>query len=236
MKRYWFQLAAACFLVVLPGSRAVAVDAPAIAAVDAAKLLPAPPSGNSAETKEEIVLLLRLQEQRTETDVARTNAEAKLSMSAFEPIFGDWFTAEKLPETDKFFKQMHKDSKAVSDTAKRYFGRARPGVVEPRLNPSLKPDDEPSYPSGHATRGIIYAIVLSEIAPDKKDALLERGREIGWDRVIAGVHYPSDVAAGRTLGQALAQRWLADADFQRQLQLVRKEIEAARPRQEAPVR
>jgi acid phosphatase (class A) len=68
----------------------------------------------------------------------------------------------------------------------------------------------PSYPSGHATRGLAYAAVLAELVPERREALLERGRQVGVDRVIGGVHWPSDIEAGQRLGAALVEIWLAD--------------------------
>jgi acid phosphatase (class A) len=53
---------------------------------------------------------------------------------------------------------------------------------------------------------------------------LKRGQEIGWDRVIAGVHFPSDVYAGRVLGQTLAQAMLKSPDFQRRLTQAKAEF------------
>ena len=196
--------------------------------VDAVKLLPAPPSAGSVETQEELKLLRRLQKHRTPEDIERCKAEAKLDMSAFQLLFGPWFKAENLPEMQKLFKQVHAQAKSISDPAKKQFNRPRPYKADLRIDPPLDKEDEPSYPSGHATRGILYALILCEIAPEKKEALLERGREIGWDRVIAGVHYPSDVAAGRTLGQALMQSLLTDPIFRERLEKVKLEFEEVR--------
>jgi acid phosphatase (class A) len=200
--------------------------------VNAVKLLPAPPSNSSDETKAELKLLCRLQKKRNEVEIERCKAEAKLDMTAFQPVFGSWFTPENLPEMHKLLKQIHEESKSVSDAAKRHFDRPRPGKLEPELQSVMKADDEPSYPSGHATRGILYAMILSAIEPAKQDSLLERGREIGWDRAIAGVHYPSDIAAGRTLGQALGQSLLADPNFRDRLKKVKAEYEVMRAKQE----
>jgi acid phosphatase (class A) len=66
------------------------------------------------------------------------------------------------------------------------------------------------------------ASVLAELAPDRRDALVRRGAQIGHDRVLAGVHYPSDVLAGLGLGEAIAQALLADAAFRASLEDVRK--------------
>jgi acid phosphatase (class A) len=200
--------------------------------VNAEKLLPAPPANGSEETKAELKLLRKLQKNRSDEEIERCKAEAKLGMSAFRTVFGAWFTPENQPEMQQLFKQIHEESKAVSDSAKKHFGRPRPGKLDSRLKSFLEADDEPSYPSGHATRGNIYATILCSIAPDKTDALMERGREIGWDRAIAGVHYPSDIVAGRTLGQALAQILLADPNFRERLKKVKAEFEEVRAKQE----
>jgi acid phosphatase (class A) len=199
---------------------------------DAAKLLPAPPSADSAETKDEMKVIRRLEEFRTPEEIVRCRTEAKLDMMAFQPVFGIWFNADNLPELNKLFKQIHEESKAVSDSAKEHFGRLRPYKLDSTVEPCIKKEDEPSYPSGHATRGIIYAMILCDLAPDKTNEIMERGREIGWDRVIAGVHYPSDVAAGRTLGQALGQSLFADPNFRQRLKKVSAEFEKVRSNQQ----
>jgi acid phosphatase (class A) len=193
-------------------------------AVDAVKLLPAPPAVGSAENQEELGLLRRIQKHRTLEEIERCRSEVKLEISAFQPLFGSWFTAENLPEMQKLLKQVHKESKSISDSAKKQFNRPRPYLADARIAPVLDKEDEPSYPSGHATRGMLYALILCEIAPEKKDAILDRGREIGWDRVIAGVHYPSDVVAGRTLGQAIMQSLWSDPSFREQLDKVKSEF------------
>ena len=85
-----------------------------------------------------------------------------------------------------------------------------------------------NYPSGHSTRATLYAEVLAEVFPDQRQELLERGREIGWDRVIAGVHYPSDVSAGRVLGHELRRQMLANEALQERMNTVKAELAKAK--------
>jgi acid phosphatase (class A) len=61
-----------------------------------------------------------------------------------------------------------------------------------------------AYPSGHAIRATVYARLLAENFPEHREALLELGRQIGYGRVMAGAHFPIDVLAGQTLGEAYA--------------------------------
>ena len=197
------------------------------ASVDFVKLIPAPARLESAEYKAEMDTILRVQEQRTEADIARAKSEHKLKIGAFQSVLGDWVTPEKLPLTAKLIKNAEGDSKFFSGAAKDFFGRPRP-KHDPRVKPTLDGEDEPSYPSGHATRGLLFASILSELDPDHRDALMERGREIGWDRIVAGLHHPSDIVAGRMLGQALFQAMMSNPEFQKDLAAAKEEYAAAK--------
>ena len=197
-------------------------------AIDVPALLPPPPKADSAEVREELALLEKLQQSRTPEDVARCSAEVKLTMAAFQSVMGDNFTAENLPTVNALLEDAAGNSKSFSKVAKATFNRVRPALADSKLKPAVEPDDEPSYPSGHSTRGMIFAIILAELEPGKKADLLARGQEIGFDRVIAGCHYPSDVAAGRVLGQETARLLLADPTFREDLAKAKAEYDAAK--------
>lgn len=202
------------------GLRYVAADA-----VDAVGLLPAPPAVDTEEARAELDLLVAIQQQRTEGQVARCRSEMKVTLAAFTRVMGPWFTAENLPRLAQLIKHAEKDTKVFSDTAKKQFLRKRPAAEDPRIKIAVENEDSPAYPSGHATRGIVFATIIAQVAPQQQAALLERGREIGWDRVIAGVHHPSDIVAGRVLGQAVVRALLASPQFQEELAAARAEFE-----------
>ena len=198
--------------------------------VDIARLLPPPPSADSEETKAELDLILRLQDTRTPRQVERATADSKIGLASFTPALGPWATAANLPLTNRLIENTAKDSKHFSDRAKELFGRQRPKFAEKRVKVAIDGQEEACYPSGHATRGMLLALILTELAPDRKAELLERGRELGWDRVVAGVHYPSDLTAGRVLGQALAQAMQTNPLFRQDLARAKAEIAATRQR------
>jgi acid phosphatase (class A) len=52
------------------------------------------------------------------------------------------------------------------------------------------------YPSGHATRGWTWALILSAIAPGRAQQILQRGRAYADSRYICGAHNESAVEAG----------------------------------------
>jgi acid phosphatase (class A) len=197
------------------------------AAVDAVKLLPGPPSATSQEARQELDLMLMIQEKRTKQDVDRCQSEVTLKVDSFQSVMGPWLTEKDLPRLARLFAALETESKRFSNAAKREFHRPRPEHEEPRIHVPIDDETTFAYPSGHATRGMLYALILVELAPEHRQALLDRGREIGWDRVVAGLHHPSDIMAGRVLGQALAQSLLADPNFQPELADLKSELRAA---------
>ena len=96
--------------------------------------------------------------------------------------------------------------------------------------PTPVPEDEEklrtnsSYPSGHTTKGWAFALVLSEINPDRQDEILKRGFEYGESRVIVGFHYQSDVDAARVITSALVSRLHANDEFMIQLTKAKEEF------------
>jgi membrane-associated phospholipid phosphatase len=196
-----------------------------LSAVDAAALLPPPPTAGSAEAVADLDAVLQAQTTRTIDDVSRGKAEGKLSPDAFQSVLGPEFAAQKFPHTFALLEDAAADSKPFTTKAKEFFARPRPKLADSRVQPVNKGDDEPAYPSGHSTRAMLWARILCEIVPDKQHELLDRGEEIGWDRVLIGSHYPTDVFAGEVLGQALAQALLKNDDFKSRLASAKIEFE-----------
>ncbi len=188
-------------------------------------LLPAPPTVGSEEQKTEIDALLAIQARRNDDQIKRFQAELKLDMTAFDGVLGPGFTPENLPKLGKLLKAAADESKVISVMAKALFQRKRPYWEDDRLKPLGEREEDCTYPSGHATRSMLFARILAKIEPQKNDRLLERARQIGWDRVIGGVHYPSDVAAGRELGLVIAHALLVNPEFQAELSEAKADYE-----------
>jgi acid phosphatase (class A) len=70
-------------------------------------------------------------------------------------------------------------------------------------------------------------LVLCEVFPDKKDAILAHARLMGWHRVQIARHYPTDIYAGRVLAQAIVRELDANPQFQHDLAEVKAEVAAA---------
>ena len=81
----------------------------------------------------------------------------------------------------------------------------------------------PAYPSGHAIQGFAVGRVLGLISPEDRERFAELGVQMGREREIAGLHYPSDSAASRALGEALFALLAANPRFAQELDAARAE-------------
>lgn len=194
--------------------------------LDGVALLPPPPAPGSKEQEADLNEARAVFKGRTPQEEARAFKDAKLSFSLFEPAIGSVFQPGKLPKTEALLSKVRKEIGEPIDVPKDYYKRLRPYVVDPKLYLGA-PEKSFSYPSGHSTRGTVYAMVLAEIFPDKKDAILEMGRNIGWDRVLIGKHFPTDVFAGRVLGKAIFNELMQSPSFQHDLAAAKAEVQAA---------
>jgi acid phosphatase (class A) len=199
-----------------PREATAASAAPGLAAA-----LGTPPAPGSDEAKADLAIVLWLQRTRLEADVARARRDIGLGLDAFAPALGPGFDAGRHPRTAALLDRAHASASAPIRDAKARFRRVRPYDADRRVTPAVPPEDTPSFPSSHATRGVLIARVLAALAPSRGEALNEAGQRAGFDRVLAGVHYPSDVLAGQRLGEALAAALLQDPAFARDLAAVR---------------
>jgi acid phosphatase (class A) len=112
---------------------------------------------------------------------------------------------------------------ASKDAFKRprpFAEREGPTCVEP--SEELKAS--PSYPSGHAATGWLYALLLAEIDPAHADAIVQRGRAFGESRVVCGVHYYSDIEGGRITASALVAALHGAPEFETDIASARAEV------------
>ncbi len=125
-------------------------------------------------------------------------------------------------------------------SAKNAYQRERPFMVNGE--PICTPEEEEmlrgdgSYPSGHTAIGWGWALMLSQLAPDRAEALLARGRAFGESRNVCNVHWRSDVIAGRMVGAAAVARLQNDAAFMTAMAAARGDIERLRGQDLAPTR
>jgi acid phosphatase (class A) len=187
-------------------------------------LLPSPPCERCEETKAELDELATLERARTPEQAKRAAADATRSVARFLEGGGIGFDEAKLRLCDEFFLVRRQQEKAAVDAAKDTFCRLRPfSTPGNALRPidEAMPDDSFSYPSGHAAYGATVGFLLAEMLPEKRAKIYARIEDYARSRMLAGVHFRSDVEAGKLFGAAIGAALFAKPGF-------RQEFEAAR--------
>ena len=81
--------------------------------------------------------------------------------------------------------------------------RERPYVTDGAIECASAPLDRYSFPSGHTLHAVCFTLILTSYFPEWTAVLITVALLIALSRVILGLHYPTDVAAGAALGAAL---------------------------------
>jgi len=201
---------------------------------DAYKYLPEPPSISSSVFTTDFSAYIDGLSARATDDgaIAKQDVDdsAEYYCKIFSEVLGRTFSASATPQLYKLFNTIYPSAGDATKTCKAYYQRLRPFVQlnEPTATGGTSESDplrdNGSYPSGHACAGWLYALVMSEIAPDYQEALLSRAFKYGNGRVITGYHWQSDVDMGRLVGAAAYARMHTNQDFMEQLDKAKKEF------------
>lgn len=195
-----------------PSSDAVFIDANAFNYLNA---IPGPPAPQSKAEKLDFKTLEKFQHQRTAEECARATSEANFGgsfLTFFETPRGP-LSKTQVEAWNPLFDRVLKTVHPIWKASKEHWKRPRPYLVDHKLHPCVPLEASFAYPSGHAGMAELYGRILSDLAPDLREALMIRAQQIGEDRLIGGVHHPSDVRDGRVLADRIYEALHAQADF-----------------------
>jgi len=211
---------------------------------DSLFLLPVPPAaGSAAFAQDEAVSV----EARALRNSLRWQQAAEDANMSFPRAAGTYACALNIDVNEKDTPRLYvllrrtiQDARRATTAAKNKYARTRPFVTF--NEPTCTPADEAilrtngSYPSGHAAAGWTWALILAELAPERGDAILARGRSFGESRLVCNVHWQSDVLAGRFMATGVVTRLHANDAFKADMTAAKAEIAAARARNLKPTR
>ncbi len=86
---------------------------------------------------------------------------------------------------------------------KHWLIRERPFISFPAIDCATPPLDRYSFPSGHTLHAACFQVMLCLTVPVLAWLVLPFTLSVAASRVILGLHYPSDVAAGALIGGGL---------------------------------
>jgi acid phosphatase (class A) len=205
---------------------------------DSRALVPPPPAPGSAAFAhdEEVARNTFALRDTPRFQLAASDYELKLPViiSDFSCALKVQVTKENAPYLYTLLSRSFTDLGLSTYAAKNHYERQRPFQVNneamavPEAREALSKD--PSYPSGHTAVGWGFALILSEIAPDRDNEILARGRAYGESRIVCNHHWYSDVLWGGAMGSATVARLHADPTFHADLEAAKAEYAALRAR------
>lgn len=186
--------------------------------VDLSVLLPPPPQLGSQQERADEEQVASAVSGRTPLQLTSARADSTRSVFFFTSSIGPNFTAARLPITAAFFGRIGSDVHRLVLGAKDYWQRPRPDGAGKK---------HAAYPSGHAAFAASTAIVLAQLFPGKRDAIFSQARIFAANRILLGLHYPSDISSGWTAGTLAVFVMMHDKRFQHDLLAVKAELRRA---------
>ncbi|MNS76343.1 Major phosphate-irrepressible acid phosphatase precursor [compost metagenome] len=169
---------------------------------------PPPPVEGSEIDIADIAKVREYQTTRTEEDCKRTRHEQYLDIqSTFAEPYGP-LTKEEASKLSPLYSKIFVLTDEYVIGIKELHKRPRPFVRDEKIVLCVPSHPSTSYPSGHATISRTAANIFATLLPAKAAALKARADQMAEDRVLGGVHHPSDIEAGKTLADIVSEELL----------------------------
>ena len=167
--------------------------------------LPKPFKNSSEETGMELKFIRMLRKLSEDPNTVRDIEEEDKDLIA---PFLRYAEANHLPVDEHFLRILLDDVNSIAMRFKYMFNRPRPQQLATQRDLELvtrtsESANTPSYPSAHTVAGRVIGKALGDKYPDFADEFEKIGASIGLHRLIAGLHYPTDHAAGVMLGDQI---------------------------------
>jgi len=198
-------------------------------------LLTPPPAVGSPGWQADIAQIVAMQKSPDPEALKEAAEERTVPPKLFVQTVAPQITREAYPHTYHLLERANMTTQMVTSQAKDYYDTKRPYLASPDVKALIEPHDNPSYPSGHASGMYVWAYIMGMLQPDHRDAYLARAKQIAQHRVLVGMHYPTDIRAGREISLLVMGALLQSPDFQQDLDAARAEF-AVTPVEMAPAR
>jgi acid phosphatase (class A) len=183
-----------------------------------------PQKGSSAQSSDEAELR-KFQKIRSIEDCKRANSEVIVTLQNFYGRPYGELTEKQVATLNPFFEEIRNEFGPYIGQLKKGYSRQRPYEYIKDLKPCVSKEASFAYPSGHATLAAFYGLILADLFPDRASQFQDRANVIARDRVIGGVHHPSDIEAGKKFGQMLYAELAKSKRYHEDVEKYRKALE-----------
>lgn len=176
--------------------------------------LPDFPANSSLRTEAELTLLHEYVALRTPERVAQILAEREADGIKVGPeMITTYMSDPRYAMTGKAVDQLLEEINPIVMRSKNKYDRVRAHKLDPALTTVIDVPEHGAYPSGHSTQAHAIAFLLTALAPERRAEFESDALRVAVNREIAGVHYPSDSAAGRMLARQIVDLMLGNREF-----------------------
>ncbi|KQU34309.1 acid phosphatase [Methylobacterium sp. Leaf94] len=214
-----------------PGKAARAPYLSEAQAPDTVAILGAPPRGQSAAESADKAAFVATRALKgtprwtlATTDVADG---ASAILDDFACVIGQRIEQSRAPALMTLLERARLDIAQATRGPKLHYRRLRPFVGNDAEICVMRTSDLGnafSFPSSHATQAWTYAAIMAALMPEKATQFFVRARSYGESRVVCGLHWASDIEAGRTAASAVFAALQGDAGFRADLEKARVEL------------
>ena len=225
----------ASFDAAKPAARPVAAGAWTVPgkAFFLSRIGPPPAAGSSAERRD-IDRVIALQKQATPRKIAAAQRTLNLTVFTFAKAVGPDFGPVRFPQTSAFFRRLNGIVRTTNDALKAHFKRPHPFEADPRIRRFVDAPARYSYPSYHSARCVVFWHTLALLDHHAADAFHAIALQVERDRVLAGEHFPTDIAAGRVEGRLIFEALERDPGFRADLERLKRSEWTPAPRTRSP--
>jgi len=165
------------------------------------------------------------QKKRTKKQCLAADSQQFASIQELFPEYKAFFDSLSVSDK-KFLYRVYEDAHTINVNVKAHFTRPRPFLSDPALQPceNIGRIGGYAYPSGHAAMAGTFEGIMLAIDPENAAGIKAAVRQAGLNRIIAGVHHPTDIAAGDGLGRKIYKEFEKNPEFMRKLQDLHKKF------------
>lgn len=176
------------------------------------------PAVDSEEYKNDFEILHEWQGKRNNKQCLEADSQQYASLQEFFPEYSEFFSS--LSNKDKkFIYRVYEDAQTININVKSKYSRPRPFNSDSTLQPceNIGRICGYAYPSGHATMAGLFEKFMIQIDPENNEKIHNTVIQAGLNRVIAGVHHPSDIKTGMALGEDIFNEMRKNPKFKKKL-------------------
>ncbi len=190
--------------------------------------IPPYPANTSDETKAELATLKTYEAQERTPETLEKIRYENTVVPLYE-AFAHYgvYDMKKTPITNSLLASVDRDLAVFLLGVKKDMQRPRPTQLDSTLTTVVPVQHHAAYPSGHAAQAYASALVLGMADPQNAERYKQIALDIAHRREVAGVHFPSDSAAGRMLAEQVVTALFEKPSIQKRLDMAKKEFETS---------